>query len=229
MTRRNRELKRRLTLLKWYFIGLSLLASLAWLFLLFVPQPDPPTRRVADVSSPSPWAEELAGELRTSPVYVDPLLKGTDAARLVSPEVRSAVAASRTPVWLLAVPISWSSPGESASRVLLAEVIEAHGEDGYYVLVGADGAVSTDFRASDGRLVHVPPPHDATAATLAATIADVDTEYAAATPPDDATVVEQLMAGLGTGAVLSVPLWFIGRLVRRSARRTDGHLEGFRA
>lgn len=224
-------LRVRLLMLKWGLVGLCFVGSAAWLLVLFMPQHDVETedRPEVELGEPTPYVEDLAAALERDPVYVDPMLASTIGKRMVTDDVRAEVDDADTSIYVLVLPVEDGNRNGGAKDVLLARVMDAMGVDGFYVLVDQHGQVTTDLADEENRSIYLSIPMNATGDQVAEALGTVDGEV------DDA--VEQMDGGFFTspvwvgivmGVMFSVPVWFIGKLVRRAARSDGSYLKGFR-
>lgn len=227
----DRRTKVRAKQLKWGLVGVCFLGTAAWVLALFMPQHDFDTedRPTVELGEPTAYVEDLVGRLEEDPVYVDPLVASTVGETVVTDEVRAAVDASDTSIYVLALPLESGNRNGGAADVLLARVMDAMDEDGFYVLVGQDGNVTTDLLDEEERSIYVPIRLDPTGDQLADALGTVDGEV------DDAVgstgeefFTSPLWTGLVMGVMFSVPVWFLGKLVRRAARSDRSYLKGFR-
>lgn len=212
--------------IKWSLIGFCFLGSFVWLLVLFGPSYDSDPAKVADLGDPGGYVEALADRLREDPVYVDPVLAPT-LGDLGDDQVRTAVADSSTPVYLMVVPTVEGDRYGGHADVLLARTAQALGEDdGVLLLVDQDEVFHTE--TLDGSSRYLAPPSDLAPVTLADVISNIDDDDTSTNEADGFNPFETpVFYGLMFGAVFSVPIWFLGKLLRRLGVFDRRYLKGF--
>lgn len=227
--------KWKLKLGKFYLILFCCVGAISTLIILFSDggswddSPDP--LAVADVTAHSAYVDEIASELSKDPVFVDPLLVDSVGEALQSEQVRSAIEASDTPVFVVAL----ATFGYEFDRdlVLLARIADAVGRDGVYLIVDEDRRVD-EIGVGDGfddqtLFLVAPSPDILDAGSMAHMVNEVDGAVDQASGDDgDGFGNNPFWAGGMLGLTFAVPLWYLMKFIRWSARRDRSYLKGFR-
>lgn len=225
----------KLKLGKFYLILFCCVGAITTLIILFSgsgsweDSPDP--LAVADVSEHSAYVDEIASELSKDPVFVDPLLVDAVGESLRSEQVRSAIAASHTPVFIVA--LATSGHELERDRVLLARIADAVGRDGVYLIVDEDRRID-EIGVGDGfddRTLFLvsPSPDILDAGSMAHMVNEVDGAVDQVSGDgDDGLGNNPFWAGGMLGLTFAVPLWYLMKFIRWSARRDRSYLKGFR-
>lgn len=222
---------------KWYLVGLCTLGSIGWIVMLFsdVGSYEPPEDplAVADVSVHSPFAEQVAHELEQDPIHVDPLLVETLGRSVDTDEVRSAIADSDTPVYILVLPTQGTSTEED--EVVPAMIADASGRDGVFLSFDETGQLRevTHGLDLDGHPLFLPSIYGDSFSEQAVldVISEVDRQVDQIherVDEDDSFFASPFVLGLFLGLTFAVPLWYVMKFVRWSARRDRSYLKGFR-
>ncbi|WP_067428413.1 glycosyltransferase family protein [Nocardioides jensenii] len=217
---------------KWFFVGLCTLSSIGWIFLLFtadtVFERSDHDEPVADVGLRTPYVDEVAAALRADAMYVDPLLADTVGHFVDTDGVRAAVEASETPVFVSAVPTQGFEPQDD--RVLLSRIASATDRDGVYLLYDERGHVEYLKRGLGERL-YLYPDYESSSETAVRTLVEaVDDAVENERERDkgsDYTESPLVMGGF-MGLTFAVPLWYLMKFIRWSARRDRSYLKGFK-
>lgn len=222
---------------KFYFVMFCCIGAATTLIVLFSDEVSfeatPNPLALADVSVHSDHVTEIASALEKSPVFVDPLLADTVGRSVDADEVRSAIDASDTPVFVVATPTF--DEGTGANELLLARIADAADREGVYLLLGEEGRidhVAHEMRFDRQRLFLQRGLNDAVdAPAVAGVVLQIDEAV------DDALERQQtddggdnpFWLGVLMGVCFSVPLWYLMKFIRWSARRDRSYLKGFRA
>lgn len=209
----------------WSLAAMACIASIFWVIDLFSPDTryvTPDDRAVADITAASTYEKQIAEHLRSDPVYVDPLM--TEYARdLVNDRVREKVVVAEFPTYFMVLP-SYSASGPSGrGEVMVARIIDQVDSEGIYFWLTPLGGLRYDVRHGSGQSIYIPDLYEVDGADV---LRALDTADEKLSGPDESLEEQPLVAGFMMGAMLSVPLWFLLTLVRRSARRDTTYLEG---
>ncbi|KQY63586.1 MULTISPECIES: hypothetical protein [unclassified Nocardioides] len=222
-------------MLKWYLVVGSFIASMVWIIVLFNSQDvyqDPyADESVADVTVHTPYEEEAAAALREKSVYVDPVLRDTVWSSLETSGVRDEIAGSTSPIFLVASPrFGYSLEGE---EVLLARIADATDRVGIYLLLDQTGVVAQHHvRGHDDESIYLyPQTGDTSELGVRAMIRDTDhsvQEQVKGSDDESGWANSPVMLGSFMGLTFAVPLWYLMKLIRWSARRDRSYLKGFK-
>lgn len=221
-----RELPFRLKAVLGVLAFLAVSHSVVWVIVLFAPDTTYESRvprAVADVTHPTAYEREIADLLATDPVYVDPLMAGF-AGGVIDDRVREAVAQADFPTYLVALP-DFNRLGVAGSdEAMFARIVHAAGRPGLYLRLSDLGELRHIVRDEEHLSVHLQPSYDVDTAGLLRALEGAQQQLRG---DEFASFIEfPPVAGFLTGAMLSVPLWLLLRLVRRSSRRDTTYLAG---
>lgn len=221
---------------KFYLVGMCTLVSLGWIYLLFSdsatyePREDP--LAVADVSQHSPYVEEVAGQLSRDPIYVDPVLTGTIGRGVDTERVRSAIEDCETPVHLMVLATQGMTVED---KVLAARIADALDRDGVFLAFDESGRSLDVVRGLDleGNVIFLPSTsaYSFNEEAVLDVIAEIDTAVhrkQESLAEQDSFVASPFVLGLFLGLSFAVPLWYVMKFIRWSARRDRSYLKGFR-
>lgn len=220
--------------LKVYAIVVGFLGSLGVLTVVFMPQSsfEPDTSiTYADPAVGSPRVDEIVERLDSDEPYVDPLVAPTVAEEVLTDDVREAAAAADTPIHLVVAPLSRADSVNDLD-VLLGRIVHAADRNGLFVLINQEKRVSYELR-KQGRptAIHLSDMFgEVDEEILRATFEKIDSKAADAVPHSadgGDGLVAKVWTGVLFGATLSVPIWFLMKLIRWAARRNRSYLEGF--
>lgn len=216
---------------KVVLVVLCTLGSIGWLAALFTPGFSFEAERdqgTTDVSAHTPYVEDLAARLRADPVHVDPLLAGSVGEKVITDEVRSAIRGSKHPIYLVAMPVFRGDGIDGDPQVFLAKLANAVDRRGTYLLVDQTTRGSAHYRGEGDATIYLPSIFDEQTATSMLKVVDEVAERAPEADPEENWFDNPVAQGLIMGAMFSVPLWYLLRLIRWSARRDRSYLKGFR-
>ena len=220
----------KITMTKVYLIGACFLASFVWLIMLFSNDPvqdqnDPYT---IDVTQHSTYVEQAAAQLSKDRIYLDPLLEAGVGQWAVADDVRAAMSASDTPIYLAVTPLAGDARLDEGDA-LLARLADAVGQPGMYLTVDQQGRARSLYMREDPRFLYLSLNGGRESTySLKQFIDGVD---GAVSEQEEAQKgqLDNAYLGVFMGLTLSVPLWFLMRFLRWSAQRDRSYLKGFRA
>lgn len=217
--------------LKFFVILFGFLGSFSIIVMVFMPQPDYQSDLSrADPTLGSPRVDEIAETLASGEPYVDPLLESTLGQEMLTDDVRSAADAAGTPVHLVVASLS-AADSINDPEVLLSRIVHAVDRDGLFVFIDQDSRSTYEFR-KQGRTtsIHLADMFgEVDESILVSAFESVDNEAGdgASSDDDPNSLAARTMTGAWFGATLSVPIWYLMKLIRWAARRNRSYLEGF--
>ncbi|MDT0203962.1 hypothetical protein [Nocardioides sp. AE5] len=217
----------RIKMLKWAALVFSPILAITWLILLFTDQwsYSEPERLAADPAITTPRLDGVVDALRDDPVYVDPLLAGSDAADLVDDQVRAAIERSPEQIRLIVMAVDPGDDTGGQGAVHLARIVEHLDQPGVYVLITQGRLPALQVLDDEVDRMYLHPGQFTDRAALLELIDEIPAEMEQRR--ETKTTNPWLIQALLVGVALSVLLWYLVLLVRLATRRNRSYLAGF--
>lgn len=179
----------------------------------------------ATADEPTPYLREIATELQSDPVWIDPLVAGSTGEAWIDGRVRAAVRDSETPVFVAVIAPGRSDGSDGDLTLAVARLAAAMDREGVYYVITADRVqIFESLTDSEVR----PEPNffvSASTAELATSVESIDD--AASEGSSSSGASGQVSMGIFLGVPWLVVGWFVSRWIARAARRNTNYMEGF--
>lgn len=220
-----KDLPLRVRVSLWVLAVMACLASVVWVVDLFASDSryvPPDSGPIADITTATTYEKGIAAHLREDPLYVDPLMTAY-AEELVDDQVRERVVLADFPTYFVVLPDSSGAGLSGHAEVIFARIIDQVGRDGIYFRLSPREGLRYEVRDHEGRRIYIPDTFEPDHADVLRALDTAEEKLA-----DEGPLGQPVVAGFLMGAMLAVPLWFLLKVVRRSARRDTSYLEGLR-